>query len=80
MQNFIFILTIGLLSIAGIDPTNHRIRAENERLKKAMIRAKQINERKTLMPRVNKDAAKRFVRGGLWEPKQKKQKIKKKNN
>jgi len=63
-----------LLSITGIDPTNHRIRSENERLKKAMMRAKQINDRKTLMPRLNKDAAKRFVRSGLWEPKQKKQK------
>lgn len=56
----------------GEDPTKHRIKSENERLKKSMIRAKQINDKNTLMPRVNKDAAKRFVRNGLWEPKDKK--------
>lgn len=67
------------LKAEGIDPTNHRIRSENERLKKAMIRAKQIAERKTLMPHINKDAAKRFIRSGLWEPKQKKQKPMKKH-
>nr|XP_012223888.1 PREDICTED: nuclear nucleic acid-binding protein C1D [Linepithema humile] len=68
------------LKAEGIDPTNHRIRSQNERLKKAMMRAKQINEGKTLMPRLNKDAAKRFVRSGLWEPKQKKQKKMENNN
>ncbi|EZA52027.1 hypothetical protein DMN91_009667 [Ooceraea biroi] len=62
------------LRAEGVDPSNHRIRAENERLKKAMIRAKQISDRITLMPRVDKNAAKRFVRNGLWDPKQKKHK------
>lgn len=36
-----------------------------------MMRAKQINDRNTLMPRINKDAAMRFVRNSLWESKQK---------
>lgn len=58
-------------NFAGIDPTKHRIRSENERLKKAMIRAKQIHDKNTLMPRINKDVAKRFVRHSLWELKQK---------
>lgn len=39
-----------------------------------MTRSKQINDRKTLMPRINKNSAKRFVRNSLWEPKQKKNK------
>ncbi|XP_029174865.1 nuclear nucleic acid-binding protein C1D-like [Nylanderia fulva] len=60
------------LRAKGIDPSKHRIRSENERLKKAMMRAKQIHDRHTLMPRINKDAAKRFVKNSLWELKQKK--------
>ncbi|KAL6258883.1 hypothetical protein P5V15_010829 [Pogonomyrmex californicus] len=62
------------LRAEGIDPSKHRIRNENDRLKKAMVRAKQINDRNTLMPHLNKDAAKRFVRNSLWELKHKKQK------
>jgi len=71
-SRFIHALIIKLLQIVGIDPSNHRIRSENERLKKAMVRAKQINDKNTLMPRVNKDAAKRFMRNSLWELKQRK--------
>ncbi|KAL6426169.1 nuclear nucleic acid-binding protein C1D-like [Cataglyphis hispanica] len=60
------------LRAKGIDPSKHRIRSENERLKKAMIRAKQISDRNTLMPRINKDVANRFVKKSLWELKKKK--------
>jgi len=35
-----------------------------------MVRAKQINDKNTLMPRINKDAAERFMRNSLWELKQ----------
>ncbi|XP_018054352.1 PREDICTED: nuclear nucleic acid-binding protein C1D-like [Atta colombica] len=62
------------LKAEGIDPSKHRIRLENERLKKAMIRAKQINDKNTLMPRVDINVAKRFMRNSLWEPKEKKHK------
>lgn len=55
----------------GIDPSKHRIKLENERLKRAMVRAKQIEDKSTLMPRINKDAAKRFMRNSLWELKRK---------
>lgn len=41
-----------------------------------MTRAKQIEDRNTLMPRINKDAAQRFVRNGLWEMKNNKEKYK----
>lgn len=34
-----------------------------------MERAKQINDKNTLMPRVDKNAAQRFIRNSLWEPK-----------
>ncbi|XP_070158953.1 nuclear nucleic acid-binding protein C1D [Polyergus mexicanus] len=60
------------LRAKGIDPSKHRIRSENERLKKAMIRAKQIHDRNTLMPRINKDVANRLVKNSLWELKKKK--------
>lgn len=52
----------------GIDPTKHQIKSENERLKQSMIRAKQIHDRNTIMPRINRDAAQRFIRSGLWVP------------
>ncbi|XP_012272449.1 nuclear nucleic acid-binding protein C1D [Orussus abietinus] len=55
------------LRMEGIDPLNHQIRAENERLRQYMARAKQIHDRNTLMPRVNRDVAQRFVRSSLWE-------------
>ncbi|KAK2577822.1 hypothetical protein KPH14_008891, partial [Odynerus spinipes] len=57
------------LRTEGFDPTKHQIKNENDRLKKSMVRAKQINDRNTLMPRVDKNAAQRFVRNGLWQPK-----------
>ncbi|XP_031830576.1 nuclear nucleic acid-binding protein C1D [Nomia melanderi] len=57
------------LRAEGIDPTKHRIKSENDRLKKSMTRAKQIEERNTLMPRINKEAAQRFVRNGLFDVK-----------
>ncbi|XP_011869339.1 PREDICTED: nuclear nucleic acid-binding protein C1D-like [Vollenhovia emeryi] len=59
------------LRAEGIDPSKHRIRAENERLKRSMVRAKQISDKNILMPRINKDAARKFVRNSLWELKQK---------
>lgn len=68
----VFLLNILYWFYLGIDPAKHRIKLENDRLKKSMTRAKQINDRKTLMPHINKDAAQRFVRNGLWEIKNKK--------
>lgn len=43
-----------------------------------MIQAKEINDRNTLMPRIDKDAVKRFVKSSLWELKQKEIKSKEK--
>lgn len=36
-----------------------------------MVRAKQIEDKNTLMPRINKDVVKRFMRNSLWELKRK---------
>ncbi|KAJ8668803.1 hypothetical protein QAD02_000062 [Eretmocerus hayati] len=52
----------------GLDPTNHQLKNENERLKQSMVRAKQIHDRNTRMPRLNRDAAQRFIRSSLWVP------------
>ncbi|KAI4499734.1 hypothetical protein M0802_004990 [Mischocyttarus mexicanus] len=57
------------LRTKGIDPSKHQIKNENDRLKRSMIRAKQIEDKKTLMPRVNKNVARRIIRNSLWEPK-----------
>ncbi|KOC63959.1 Nuclear nucleic acid-binding protein C1D [Habropoda laboriosa] len=59
------------LRTEGIDPTKHRIKMENDRLKKCMTHAKQINDRNLPIRRLNKDAAQRFIRNGLWEMKNK---------
>ncbi|XP_015520921.1 nuclear nucleic acid-binding protein C1D [Neodiprion lecontei] len=55
------------LRLEGEDPMKHEIKSENERLKQYMARAKQIKDRDTIMPRVNREVAQRFVRSGLWE-------------
>ncbi|KAL1131510.1 hypothetical protein AAG570_011127 [Ranatra chinensis] len=55
------------LKTEGIDPKENVAGSEIDRLKEYMGRARSIKERKT-MPRLDKDAAKRFVRNGLWTP------------
>lgn len=53
----------------GIDPKAHGLTKELERVKDVVTRAKQIADR-ALAPKVDKSAAKRFIRSGLWEPKE----------
>ena len=62
------ISNIAFYDTLGVNPTTHQVRAENERLKKSMERAQQIKDRKTIMPRLNKNVAQRFIRSGLWTP------------
>lgn len=33
-----------------------------------MLRARQLHERNTIMPRIDKGAAARFIKHGLWTP------------
>lgn len=44
-----------------------QIKSELDRIKKYMDKSKQIRDRKS-MPRIDQEAAKRFVKSGLWNP------------
>ncbi|XP_046635392.1 nuclear nucleic acid-binding protein C1D-like isoform X2 [Daphnia pulicaria] len=52
----------------GVDPKTNGLPRELERVKSAIGRSKKIVDR-ALAPKVDISAAKRFIRGGLWEPK-----------
>ena len=52
----------------GVDPRVNGLPKELERVKDVVSRAKQIADR-ALAPKVDVSAARRFIRGGLWEPK-----------
>lgn len=46
------------------------------RVRQAMIREKQVREHRTLRPVIDAQAASRFIRHGLWDPKKKQEEIK----
>ncbi|KAF4522714.1 hypothetical protein B566_EDAN012731 [Ephemera danica] len=58
------------LRTKGRDAANHAVKSELGRVQEHMARAKQLQDR-ALAPRLDTAAAKRFVRGGLWQPKDK---------
>jgi exosome complex protein LRP1 len=64
------------LRTKGRDAANHAVKSELGRVQEHMVRAKQLEDR-ALAPRLDTDAAKRFVRGGLWQPQSKEDKEKK---
>lgn len=53
----------------GNDPSQTVIKTELSRVKDLMSELQWAVDRKTIMPRVDKNAAKRFVKHGLWQPK-----------
>lgn len=55
------------LRTQGVDPLKHGVKNELDRVKSYMTRAKQVREKQS-MPRIDKEAAERFVTSGLWEP------------
>lgn len=55
------------LRIQGIDPMTHPIKDELQRVKAAMLKWQQVKDRDK-RPTVNVEAAKRFVRSGLYDP------------
>lgn len=61
------------LKTKGKDAANHAVKNELGRVKEHLNRAKLLKDR-ALAPRLNQGVAKRFVRGGLWEPKEKEEK------
>ncbi|CAG9123097.1 hypothetical protein JYU34_013792 [Plutella xylostella] len=56
------------LRIQGIDPTQTRIKGELQRIKKVMMRWQEVKDREK-RPKVDTDAAKRFVKSGLYDHK-----------
>lgn len=58
------------LRMNGIDPSETVIKAELKRVKDLMAEFQHSIDRKTIMPRIDQGAAKRFVKHGLWEPNQ----------
>ncbi|XP_076321630.1 ribosomal RNA processing 47 [Tachypleus tridentatus] len=51
----------------GVNPKEHAVKQELDRIKGYMNRAKEIAD-KEKAPKLNTDAAQRFVRSSLWEP------------
>ena len=72
MTHFLFIV-LAYMKTRGVDPKTHGLPRELERVKSVIGRAKEIVDR-ALAPKVNVSAAKRFIRGGLWEAKDSEQK------
>ncbi|KAG6461234.1 nuclear nucleic acid-binding protein C1D [Manduca sexta] len=55
------------LRIQGIDPTKHPIKDELQRIKAVMTKWQEVKDREK-RPTVDIEAAKRFVRSGLYDP------------
>ncbi|XP_067680523.1 nuclear nucleic acid-binding protein C1D-like [Haliotis asinina] len=59
------------LNVCGINPKDHPIKQELERVRGYMNRVKEIQD-KAKAPKVNSGAAKRMVKSALWQAAQKK--------
>merc|ERR1712142_1066395 len=59
------------LATRGVSIKDHPLKAELDRIKGCMNRVKEVEE-KQKAPKINKDAAKRFVRNALWQQAQQK--------
>lgn len=59
------------LRTQGVDPSKHAVKSEIDRVREYFARAKQIQDRRTIMPHIDVAAAQRFIRSGLWQPNQK---------
>lgn len=76
MFNFPFLLSfynciyflVAYMKTQGVDPKTNGLPKELERVKNVIGRTKQIAD-KALAPKLDVIAAKRFIRGGLWESK-----------
>lgn len=56
------------LRTIGQDPMQTVLKTELGRIKEFMTELQRIIDRKTIMPRIDQGAAKRFVKHGLWDP------------
>uniref|UniRef100_A0A2A4J4F8 Nuclear nucleic acid-binding protein C1D n=1 Tax=Heliothis virescens TaxID=7102 RepID=A0A2A4J4F8_HELVI len=55
------------LRIQGIDPTKHPIKDELQRIKAVMLKWQEVKDREK-RPVVDVEAAKRFIKSGLYDP------------
>ncbi|KAJ8720058.1 hypothetical protein PYW07_012101 [Mythimna separata] len=55
------------LRIQGIDPTKHPIKDELQRIKAVMVKWQEVKDREK-RPVVDVEAAKRFIKSGLYDP------------
>ncbi|CAH0726724.1 unnamed protein product, partial [Brenthis ino] len=55
------------LRIQGVDPTKHPIKDELQRIKATMLKWQEVKDRDK-RPTVDIEAAKRFVRSGIYDP------------
>jgi len=53
----------------GVDSSKRALKSEIDRMKECFARARQVIDRKTIMPIINTAAAQRFIRSRLWQPK-----------
>ncbi|XP_022206397.1 nuclear nucleic acid-binding protein C1D-like [Nilaparvata lugens] len=58
------------LKTQGIDPNEHPVKQELDRIKTYIAKSKVIHDRK-FRPKVDQGASKRFVKHSLWQPKNK---------
>ncbi len=65
-----------LLKTRGVDPKDTDAKAEVDRVRAAIQRLKEVEVRAARPTRVDAEAAKRFVKSGLWTPEQDKDKRK----
>jgi len=59
------------LATRGVSIKEHPLKTELDRIKECMTRMKELEDRQKA-PKINKDAAKRFVRSALWQQAQQK--------
>ncbi|XP_032234582.1 nuclear nucleic acid-binding protein C1D isoform X2 [Nematostella vectensis] len=52
----------------GMDPKEHPIKQELDRIKKYMVKVKEVQHKQEVSMRIDKGAAKRFVKSALWQP------------
>ncbi|PSN38468.1 hypothetical protein C0J52_23035 [Blattella germanica] len=62
------------LRTQGEDPMKHSVKAEIDRVREYNSKAKQVQDRKK-MPHIDVAAAERFIRSGLWQPKEKEKSV-----
>ncbi|XP_033734431.1 nuclear nucleic acid-binding protein C1D-like [Pecten maximus] len=55
------------LNVCGEKPKEHAVKQELDRIRSYMTRVKDVQDKLTIMPHIDKDAAKRFQRNALWQ-------------